>query len=108
MWLCKHIIIYKFSSYSSPEDELVLGEDRVRFKDYEASKIIFCSGNEAVKSRLFGWLPFRPLKGETIQVNIDQEFDCIYNRGVYLVPTNAKGQYKVGATYNTRDMTASI
>ena len=88
------------------EKELILQEDYVQYKNLKAKKIIFCNGNESRNSKFFGWLPFRPLKGETIHVNINAEFNCIYNRGVYVVPTRQRGVYKVGATYNTKDFTA--
>ena len=48
------------------------------------------------------------MKGETIHVKVDRELDCIYNRGVYIVPSGVNGLYKVGATYNTRDFSESI
>ena len=49
-----------------------------------------------------------PLKGETIHVRIDREFKCIYNRGVYIVPTDKSGLYKVGATYDTQNLTEAV
>lgn len=90
------------------ETELTLDENTVVYKNLKAKKIIFCNGGEASQSRFFGWLPFRLLKGETIHVQVDQEFDCIYNRGVYVVPTDRPGRYKVGATYNTKDLSPSV
>lgn len=90
------------------ETELTLNDTYVGYKDMKAKKVIFCNGSEALKSHFFGWLPFRLLKGETIQVQLDQNFDCIYNRGVYVVPEGRTGLYKVGATYNTKDMSLSI
>ncbi|MBK5278463.1 MAG: FAD-dependent oxidoreductase [Bacteroidia bacterium] len=90
------------------ENELVIDQDSVSYGNVEAEKIIYCNGNEGLKSRVFGSLPFKPLKGETIHVKIDQELERIYNRGVYIVPSGKAGQYKVGATYNPRDLSESI
>lgn len=90
------------------ESGLLVDEGFVRYKNLKANKIIFCNGSESMKSQFFGWLPFNPLKGETILVKMDHEFDCIYNRGVYVVPTGVTGLYRVGATYNTKDLTESV
>jgi len=90
------------------DSDLILHKDIVVYKNVSAKKIIFCNGYEALKNRYFDWLPFRPLKGETIHVQLDHEFNCIYNRGVYVVPAGKTGLYKVGATYNTKDLSTSV
>ena len=90
------------------ERELLVDANSVFYHSTNADKIIFCNGNEALKSTFFSRLPFRPLKGETIEVRIDQEFDVIYNRGVYIVPAGKTGYYKVGATNNPRDISTSV
>ncbi|MEK6782106.1 MAG: FAD-dependent oxidoreductase [Bacteroidota bacterium] len=90
------------------EGDLILGEDFILYKNIKAKKVIYCNGVESRKSVFFKWLPLIPLKGETIHVKVDHEFAYIYNRGVYIVPSNPSGHYKVGATYNTKDFTTSI
>jgi len=90
------------------EEKLVVDTNFVFYDTYKADRVIFCNGNEALNTTFFGGLPFRPLKGETIEIRIDQEFEVIYNRGVYVVPSGKAGYYKVGATYNPRDSSNSI
>ena len=90
------------------ESELVVDSNSVSYKKNKAAKVIFCNGNEGLKSQFFGILPFRPLKGETIEVKVDHEFEIVYNRGVYIVPSGKPGHYKVGATYNPRDLSESV
>ena len=97
-----------FSEEYFVEKEVQVENDFVRYRDLKARKIIFCDGNASQKSHFFGWLPFKPLKGETIHVRIDREFKCIYNRGVYVVPTDKSGLYKVGATYDTQNLTEAV
>jgi glycine oxidase len=90
------------------EANLIVDTNAVFYSTIKADKVILCNGNEALNSIFFNTLPFRPLKGETIEVRIDQEFDVIYNRGVYVVPSGKTGYYKVGATYDPRDISSSI
>ncbi len=98
-------------SYSSEhfiENELIITQDFIQYERVKAKKIIFCNGYKSMGSQFFGWLPFKPLKGETVHIKVDQELECIYNRGVYIVPSGNAGLYKVGATYNTRDLAESV
>jgi glycine oxidase len=90
------------------ESELIVDSAFVHYRNIRAGGVLFCNGNVALKSRFFGALPFRPLKGETIEVRVDQEFEIVYNRGVYIVPSGKPGYYKVGATYNTRDVSETV
>lgn len=90
------------------ESELNVDANSVTYKKSKARKIIFCNGNEGLKSLFFGALPFRLLKGETIEVRLDHEFEIVYNRGVYIVPSGKSGHYKVGATYSPRDLSESV
>jgi glycine/D-amino acid oxidase-like deaminating enzyme len=73
--------------------------DGIDYKDYEASSAIFCEGFATNKNLFFGWLPVRPLKGETLSVSIDLTKEIIFNRGVYLVPLTHNNSFTLGATY---------
>lgn len=87
------------------EDSLLnFSNTGVEYKNFRASRIIFCQGIQALSGKLFSWLPIRPLKGETLTLETDQIISAIYNRGVYLVP----GLWKVGATYQANDLTPAI
>lgn len=78
---------------------LQTGDDHVTYGDRTADKIIFCHGIHAAHQ-----LPIRLLKGETLTIELEEEPEVIFNRGVYVVPTRARNTYKVGATYETKNL----
>lgn len=87
------------------EEDLILEDQFVQYRGNTAKSIIFCQGEEALSGKLFSWLPIRPLKGETLTIETDQEdISTIYNRGVYVVPNI----WKVGATYQFQDATRIV
>jgi glycine oxidase len=81
------------------EERELLMNSPLQYKGYVAEKIIFCDGCAALDSRWFGWLPVRPLKGETLEVRIGSKLERLFNRGVYVVPAAEKSIYTVGSTY---------
>ncbi len=97
-----------FSSQCFDEKEIVVDDEFVVYREIKARKIIFCCGFQSTASKYFGWLPLKPLKGETLQIKVETPLQTIYNRGVYIVPTSEAGTYKVGATYNTKDLSEAV
>lgn len=87
------------------EQRLYVG-DHISYNDVRASRLIFCNGMAALKSRYFNWLPLRPLKGEVLIVRASLQSDKIISRGVYLVPGSADGLFIVGSTYQHEPFTA--
>jgi glycine/D-amino acid oxidase-like deaminating enzyme len=75
----------------------------VEYDGWQAQKVIFCQGIEALNNKWSAGLPVRPLKGETLTIKTAWEKDLIANRGVYVVPGDAPGEYRVGATYKFND-----
>ena len=53
-------------------------------------------------------MPILPLKGETLRIQSNYEEEIILNRGVYAVPANQKGEWRVGATYTFTDLSHGI
>ena len=90
------------------ETQLEITSHGVRYKNIEATKIIFCSGTAMQQSILLKEMPIRLLKGETLIIELDESLELIYNRGVYMVPMGEKNRYKVGATYETKQLTTTI
>lgn len=85
------------------ESALVVEEDGIFYKNISAKKIIYCNGNEAMNSQYFGWLPFKPVKGEILLLKNNIPLTKIFNRGVFMVPTE-NGLCKVGATYDWKNL----
>jgi glycine/D-amino acid oxidase-like deaminating enzyme len=90
------------------DEGLKISVDFVEYKDVKASRIIFCQGERTTSNKWFANAPVRPLKGETLRIKSEWDKDVILNRGVYMVPENVKGEFKVGATYNYRDILPKI
>src|SRR5690606_34495969 len=80
---------------------LELEAHKVQYKDYEAQHLIFCQGEAS--NAWFRWVPVLPLKGETIRIQSACAENIILNRGVYAVPANQNGEWRVGATYALND-----
>lgn len=85
------------------ESDLLVEEDSITYKNIDAKKVIYCNGNEAKNSQYFGWLPFRPVKGEILRAKSEVALNKIYNRGVFIVPLS-NGLCNIGATYNWRTL----
>jgi glycine oxidase len=88
------------------DEQLSMDSQSVRYRDYEAGAVIFCQGMES--NRWFKWVPVLPLKGETIRIQSDRQENIIINRGVYAVPVNQNGLWRVGATYSWTDQAPGI
>jgi glycine oxidase len=78
----------------------------VEYEQYRAKALIFCSGVH--NNKWFDWLPIRPLKGETITIRNNFHENVVVNRGVYMVPSNQAGVWRVGATYDFHDRSPEI
>ena len=70
--------------------------DAVVYKEYQANKIIFCEGVDV--SDFWKSLPFRPVRGEIIDIECDLESPYIINQGVFMIPKNSC--FTVGSTYD--------
>jgi glycine oxidase len=84
--------------------ELELTEEGVNYKTIKAKHLVFCEGYQVIHNPYFAWLPLQPTKGEVLEVQTEQNFspECIYNKGVYVVPEGA-GRFIIGATYDWRN-----
>lgn len=86
-------------------EDLKINDGRVEYRGIKASKIVFCTGIDKID--YFDWLPFRPVKGEILEVAGKFQLKEIVNRGVFILP-KGNGKFKVGATYNWKDLTLKI
>lgn len=79
--------------YSKMEVE----KHQVKYKEWEADKVIFCEG-PSKGNPYWESLPFRLVRGETIDIECDLESNLIINQGVFMIP---KGTFfTVGSTYD--------
>ncbi|MEO1049601.1 MAG: FAD-dependent oxidoreductase [Bacteroidota bacterium] len=85
------------------ENNLSLRKSEVSYEGVTAMKVIFCQGPDAITNHFFSWLPFSLVKGEILYIRTHSKLDRIYNRGVFVLPWN-EDICKVGATYDTKDM----
>jgi glycine oxidase len=87
--------------------QLHIRESGIEYKSILAEKVIFCEGFNVCNNPLFKWLPVRSLKGETLTIKASLPNEVIVNRGVYAVLIE-KNDFKIGATYETQDLSHSI
>lgn len=86
-------------------DEAAVAGGRVKWRDITARKIIFCEGAFGRQNPYFNWLPFRPVKGELLTVRIPGAgFRHIINQHFFIMPTQREDTYRVGATYEWKDL----
>lgn len=86
-------------------DALKVSEESVTYKGIEARKIIFCEGFGLSKNPYFNYLPFRGNKGEYIIISSEElELKSAIKSTFFILPLGSD-LYKVGATYNNKDVT---
>ena len=86
-------------------ERLEIEDTFVRYGTITASNLIFCEGYQATANPYFGWLPFSLNKGEVLDVRVDNfRPQCIYNKGVYVLPLMKGEGLRVGATYDWRQV----
>ncbi|MDR6560849.1 MULTISPECIES: FAD-binding oxidoreductase [unclassified Arcicella] len=67
-------------------------------------KTIFCEGFQARSNPYFNYLPFNPVKGEVLEVTIeDITLDNIINQGAFVVPLS-QNTFRLGATYSWHEL----
>lgn len=83
-------------------DDLIVNTSEIIYQSYHAKAIIFCEGIRVSNNPWFNWVPVRPLKGETVDIQLDKNLPFIFNRGVYVVPSDkgSTNSWRVGATYD--------
>lgn len=79
--------------------DLVVEQDQVQWKNYNAKHIIFCDGNNSMQNHYFNALPFAPNKGEALIVSINGlSNQFIYKNSVSIVPWK-ENLFWVGSNY---------
>lgn len=94
---------YIFEKFNHAELQIL--ENQVVYKNIVAEKIIFCEGYYAAQNPLFNWLPYNPVKGETLVASIDgYSVKETVNQGAWILPIK-NNLFRFGATYVWDDLT---
>jgi glycine/D-amino acid oxidase-like deaminating enzyme len=89
-----HLIEEKFDL-----SRLILSKDGIRYREINASKIIFCDGIASSGNPYFTNLPFAPNKGEALLIEAkDLPDQWIFKRAINIVPWS-KNIFWVGSSY---------
>lgn len=91
------------------KEHLSISNEFTDYKNITYSKIIFCEGFHVKNNALFNWLPFNPVKGETLDVKLSKKIKLneIINQGAWLMPTG-ENKYKMGSTYDWDNLNFEI
>lgn len=91
----KHLINHHFA-----HDELKVSREKVEYKNYQASQIIFAEGTYCLQNPFFNWLPFRSVKGDVLTIHAPLlNVTTIRKKNIFILPLG-NDLYKVGATYD--------
>jgi len=86
-------------------DALIIKDDKLIYKDFEAKHIVFAEGFGLHANPFFKELPLDGTKGELFIIKAqDLKLDVIVNTSVFILPLG-NDLFKVGATYNWKDKT---
>ena len=78
-------------------ERMGLEKDQISYKEFTASKIIFCEGPNT-RNHYWDDLPFRNVRGELFDMRCGLESEHIINRSVFMIPKD--GYFTVGSTYD--------
>ena len=98
--------MYRCGEITARASALELGEGALGVRDLgvTAGELVFCQGWRANEGDLFDWIPFRPGKGELMEVEMaaGSELETggrIVNRGGWLLPVGER-RFRCGSTYS--------
>ncbi len=86
-------------------DELEINSDFISYGEIQSKNIIFCDG-ALTQNPYFEWVPNAPVKGELLHIQTEAPLpdNVIFNRGIFIVKNSEKDYYRVGATYEWRNL----
>jgi glycine/D-amino acid oxidase-like deaminating enzyme len=81
------------------QQQLIVQENNVRYRDIEADRIVFCDGLSSSNSPWFKNLPFAPNKGEVLWIETAEPLpSLIFKKGISLIPWQGN-IYWIGSSY---------
>lgn len=92
---------FSFDTYRSSSKSYKTGE-------FNFNKIVFCDGYHLAENPFFNYLPFKPVKGELLEIHSpDLSEEYIINRRVFVLPIG-NHRFKVGSTYDWQDISETL
>lgn len=87
--------------------DLIIHDDSVEYHGIKANKIVFCEGFGLKDNPFFNHLPLNEAKGELLIIKSPNlKIDFMLKAAVFIMPLG-NDLYKVGATFNWKDKTAT-
>lgn len=79
--------------------------DSIYYGNIISKNIIFCDGPLS-QNPFFSWVPTAPVKGEILHIQTEKPLpeEVIFNRGVFIVKSSHHDFYRVGATYEWKNL----
>lgn len=105
--LAKYAIGESVSCLSETFDfqQLRIEQSSVCYQNMMAEKIIFCEGHLATKNPFFNFVPFRPVKGELLDVRLKGFHGSeLINKDIFMLPVENE-VFRIGSTYDWSDLT---
>ena len=73
-------------------------------KAIDYGKVIYCEGFNGINNPYFNYLPFSPVKGELLDIEIQNiDIQEIINQGAFVIPLGGN-VYRLGATYSWHEL----
>lgn len=81
-------------------EDVSASPEGVRWKNIQATAVIFCEGWRGAGNRFFDWIPMRPTPGDILDLEIPvlSGERRILNKGGWLLPLG-NGMFRAGSTY---------
>ncbi len=81
-------------------NEIIKEEEHISVGNYKTKKLVFCTGYDPI---FWGFLPFTPMKGEVLEVNVAGiDTDKTLVGGCFFSPIH-DGRFYAGATYDWKN-----
>jgi glycine/D-amino acid oxidase-like deaminating enzyme len=110
-WVDLKVMLEAFRRYLAPqppEGELKSDSKAPSLGRFDVSTggatVIYCEGFNAINNPYFNYLPFSPVKGELLDIEIENiNIQEIINQGAFVIPLK-NNIYRLGATYSWHEL----